>query len=309
MNPSDHNSSNNNSSHHSSSDYNSSSQGSSNKNHFLHIISDGTGETAVTMLRAALVQHDYSQLQILRHNNVRTPEKGALILEQAQKQKALIVYTIVQPQLRHFFYDQCNQKGLPFLDLLGPILDRLDQFFGISHKEHQFQAGKLRTVDEKYFKRIEAIEYTVRHDDGKSFLALNEADIILLGISRTSKTPLSIFLSHKGFKVANIPIVLNQALPSELFLVNQKKVVALTIGLDSLKRIRSNRAIKLGASSHGDYAGLSHILKEIEYAEGLFAMNRRWPVINVTDRALEETASEIVRIVGSRLGWSQLTEF
>lgn len=279
------------------------------KDYFIYIISDGTGETAITMLRAALVQHDYSQIQILRHKNIRTQERCSLILDEVHDQKALVVYTIVQPKLRQFIYDQCNKKGIASLDLLGPVLDRLDQFFGIAHQEHSFEVGKLRTVDEKYFKRIEAIEYTVRHDDGKSLAALNEADIILLGISRTSKTPLSIFLSHKGLKVANVPIVLNQPLNPEVFRIDQKKIVALTIDIESLKRIRSNRAIKLGADKDGDYAGLPHILKEIEYAENLFKSNRRWPVINVTDRALEETASEIVRIVGARMGWSQMTDF
>jgi len=276
---------------------------------FIYIISDGTGETAITMLRAALVHHDYSQIHILRHKNVRTQEKCNLILDEVSDQKALIVYTIVQPQLREYIYNQCNQKGVASLDLLGPVLDRLDQFFGIAHKEHSFEAGKLRTVDEKYFKRIEAIEYTVRHDDGKSLAALGDADIVLLGISRTSKTPLSIFLSHKGFKVANVPIVLNQPIQAEVFRIDQKKIVAMTIDIESLKRIRLNRAKKLGAESDSDYAGLAHISQEIEYAEGLFKSNRRWPVVNVTDRALEETASEIVRIVGARMGWSQLTDF
>jgi regulator of PEP synthase PpsR (kinase-PPPase family) len=278
-------------------------------NCFIHIISDGTGETAITMLRAALVHHDYSQIQILRHKNIRTKERCDLILDDLKDQKALIVYTIVQPELREYIYNRCNQMGLASLDLLGPVLDRLDQFFGIAHQKHSFEAGKLRAVDEKYFKRIEAIEYTVRHDDGKSLAALDEADIVLLGISRTSKTPLSIFLSHKGFKVANIPIILNQPLPPEVFRIDQKKIVALTIDIESLKRIRANRAKKLGAEPYSDYSSLNHISKEIEYAETLYKANRRWPVINVTDRALEETASEIVRIVGARLGWSQMTDF
>ena len=275
----------------------------------LHIISDGTGETAVTMMRAALVHHEHSHIQILRHKNVRTPERCLMILDEAKDAKSLIVYTIVQPKLRQFVYEQANARGIASLDLLGPILDRLDQFFGISGPIQTREAGKLRAVDENYFKRIEAIEYTVRHDDGKSLLALGQADIVLLGISRTSKTPLSIFLSHKGYKVANVPIVLDQALPSELFHLDQKRIVALTIDIESLKRIRANRALKLGADPEGEYAGLKHIMKEIEYAEGLFKSNRKWPVINVTDRALEETATEVVRIVGARLGWPQLGAF
>jgi [pyruvate, water dikinase]-phosphate phosphotransferase / [pyruvate, water dikinase] kinase len=131
---------------------------------------------------------------------------------------------------------------------------------------------------------------------------LNEADIILVGISRTSKTPLSIFLSHKGWKVANFPLVLNSALPKELFAVDQRRIVGLLIDTDSLSKIRRNRLEKFGQDPGGEYARLTYIEKEIEYAQELFKQNRRWPVFNVTERALEETAAEIVRVISSRLG-------
>jgi regulator of PEP synthase PpsR (kinase-PPPase family) len=158
-------------------------------------------------------------------------------------------------------------------------------------------------VDDRYYKRIEAIEYTVKHDDGKTFSELEKADIILVGISRTSKTPLSIFLSHKGWKVANIPLVLNTPLPKELFDVDQRKIVGLIIDIESLQRIRKNRLEKFGQDPGGEYASLSHIVKEIEYAHQIFKQNKKWPVFNVTERALEETATEITRIVAARMGW------
>jgi len=142
----------------------------------------------------------------------------------------------------------------------------------------------------------------VKNDDGKTLTELGKADIILLGISRTSKTPLSIFLSHKGWKVANIPIVLNQPLPEELFKVDQRKIVGLSIDEASLQRIRKIRLEKFGQDPGGEYASIAHILKEIEYSQDLFKQNRRWPVFNVTDRALEETATEITRIVATRMG-------
>jgi regulator of PEP synthase PpsR (kinase-PPPase family) len=153
-----------------------------------------------------------------------------------------------------------------------------------------------------YFKRIEAIEYTVRHDDGKTLNELDKADIVLVGISRTSKTPLSIFLSHKGWKVANIPLVPGSPLPLQLFKIDQRKIIGLIIDIDSLQRIRKNRLEKFGQDSGGEYASIQQILKEIEYAENLFKQNKRWPVFNVTERALEETASEIVRLIASRMG-------
>jgi hypothetical protein len=207
----------------------------------------------------------------------------------------------VSPNLRNKIHDLASAKGIPNVDLLGPMLSTLDTYFGIANGHHH-EAGRLRVVDEMYFKRIEAIEYTVKHDDGKTFAELDKADIVLVGISRTSKTPLSIFLSHKGWKVANVPLVLNTPLPEELFKVDQRRVVGLIIDIESLQRIRKNRLEKFGQDTGGEYASLSHIVKEIEFAENIFKQNRRWPVFNVTDRALEETASEITKVVAARLG-------
>jgi regulator of PEP synthase PpsR (kinase-PPPase family) len=267
----------------------------------IFIISDGTGETAATMIRAALVQYPDKDTTMTRYKNVRTEEQLIPIIDEAFEVKALIIYTVVSQQLRNKIRDLSSVKGIPSIDLLGPILQNLDAYFGVANSVPQ--AGLLRAVDEQYFKRIEAIEYTVKHDDGKSFDALDKADIVLVGISRTSKTPLSIFLSHKGWKVANIPIVLNQPLPEQLFKTDQRKVVGLIIDMDSLQRIRKSRLEKFGQDPGGEYASMSHIAKEIDYANDLFKKNKRWPVFNVTERALEETATEITRIVAARMGW------
>lgn len=274
----------------------------------ISIISDGTGETAATMIRAALVQYADKELNLLRHKNVRTEAQIEPLIQEAFERKALIVYTVVAQGLRNKIREWASEKGIPTIDLLGPILATLDQYFGVSG-ERATQAGLLRAVDERYFRRIEAIEYTVKHDDGKALTALDKADIVLVGISRTSKTPLSIFLSHKGWKVANVPIVLNSALPEELFKVDQRKVVGLVIDIESLQRIRKNRLEKFGQDPGGTYASLDHIMKEIEYSHEVFKQHKRWPVFNVTDRALEETASEITRIVGTRMGWPESAIF
>jgi regulator of PEP synthase PpsR (kinase-PPPase family) len=253
------------------------------------------------MIRAALVQYADKEIDMVRCKNIRSETQIEPIVEEAFERKALIVYTVVSPQLRNKIRELSASKGIPSFDLLGPLLGLLDEYFGKTDSSPQ--AGLLRTVDERYFKRIEAIEYTVKHDDGKTFAELDKADIVLVGISRTSKTPLSIFLSHKGWKVANIPLVLNTALPENLFKIDQRKVVGLIIDIDSLQRIRKNRLEKFGQDSGGEYASLAHITQEIEYAHQIFKQNRRWPVFNVTERALEETATEITRIVGARLGW------
>jgi [pyruvate, water dikinase]-phosphate phosphotransferase / [pyruvate, water dikinase] kinase len=269
------------------------------ENHFVFILSDGTGETAATMVRAALVQYSAQEVTIQRFKNIRSEDQIAPIIDECFEKRGLIAHTFASPVFRKKTAELCIDKSIPYTDLLGPLIGTLDNFFGVQSSS---QIGALRQTDDNYYKRIEAIEYTVRHDDGKTMTELDKADIILVGISRTSKTPLSIFLSHKGWKVANIPLVIGAPLPPELFKVDQRRVVGLIIDIESLQRIRKNRLEKFGQDPGGEYASLDHIMKEIEFAENLFRQNRRWPVFNVTERALEETASEIVRVIATRLG-------
>lgn len=264
----------------------------------IYIISDGTGETASLMTKAALVQYKGVDTSIVRFKNVRTPEQVKSIIDEAIQNQGFIVYTVVSSDLRTEIHRQAIAQNIPHVDLLGPLLGGLDNYFD-SHKP--MQAGILRAVEEKYFKRIDAIEFTVKHDDGKELRDLENAEIILVGISRTSKTPLSIFLSHKGWKVANVPLVVNVPPPKEIFEADQKKIIALTIDPDKLSLIRANRLSKLG-DGNSDYASLKHVLDEIQFADELYKKNKKWPVFDVTSRALEETASEIIKIISKRFG-------
>lgn len=265
----------------------------------IFIISDGTGETASTMVRAALVQFSDREVNIVRCKNVRTEEQVDSLIDEVFQKRGLIAHTVVSTSLRKKIFTAASEKGIPLVDLLGPLLETLNAYFGQSAENQT--AGLLRTVDERYFKRIEAIEFTVKHDDGKVTSGLDQADIVLVGISRTSKTPLSIFLSHKGWKVANVPLVVGTPLPKELFEIDQRKIVGLMIDSESLSRIRRKRLEKFGQDPGGEYASAAHIQKEIDYATQLFKQNKRWPIFDVTDRALEETAAEIVRVVASRM--------
>jgi regulator of PEP synthase PpsR (kinase-PPPase family) len=267
----------------------------------IYIISDGTGETAATMIRAALVHFHDREINIVRNKNLRTEEQIESVMSEVFTRQGLVVHTVVSNSLRQKIKQAAAEKGIPEIDLLGPVMTILEGYFGMVQGQEAHEAGVLRTVDEKYFKRIEAIEYTVRHDDGKILGDLDQADIVLIGISRTSKTPLSIFLSHKGWKVANVPLVINTPLPEELFKIDQRKVVGLMIDGDTLLRIRRKRLEKFGQDPGGEYASIRYIEQEMEYAQALFKKNRKWPVFNVTDRALEETAAEILRIVASRM--------
>ncbi len=267
---------------------------------FVYIISDGTGETAAIMTRAAVVHYSKFDFHIVRNKNIRTETQVDNVVNEAFKRGALIVHTVVTPTLRQYLEEKAAEKNVLQVDLLGPLLHTLDQFLNVENNDRE--AGKLRSVDDMYFRRVEAIEFSVKHDDGKISNDLDKADIILVGISRTSKTPLSLFLGYKGWKVANIPLVKGTPLPDQLFEVDQKKVVGLTIDPSSLQKIRKNRLEKFGQDPGGEYARLDNIYDEIEYAKSIFQKYKRWPVLNVTDRALEETASEITRIVCQRMG-------
>ncbi|OFZ21641.1 MAG: phosphate kinase [Bdellovibrionales bacterium GWB1_55_8] len=267
------------------------------KEHRIVIISDGTGETAAQMIQAAMVQFSDRQAVFTRYKNVRSEAQMQAICEDAAVEKDLIIYTIVSPQLRAFLANQAREHAIPTIDLLGPLLVGLASYFGYQPKS---VAGLLHDVNERYFERIEAMEYTIQHDDGRDLTGLEKADVVILGISRTSKTPLSMYLSHHGWKVANIPLIMGFDIPKEVHAIDQRRVIGLTIDPENLATIRRARLERLGHDQGGDYADPEKVNQEIEYANEIFSKNRRWPVFNVTGKALEETSAEIVRLMESR---------
>ncbi len=270
---------------------------SQSNSHQIILVSDGTGETAAQMTKAAMVQFSDHAVSFTRYKNVRNEAQIAAICEEAAQSKDLLIYTIVSPQLRNFLLKKAKEHGIACVDLLGPLLVGLAGYFGYQPKSI---AGLLHDVNERYFQRIDAMEFTIAHDDGRDLTELDRADLVILGISRTSKTPLSMYLSHQGWKVANIPLIKGFEIPKELFEIDQRRVVALTIDAQDLTTIRRARLERLGHERGGEYADPDKVLEEIDYAGELYRRNRRWPVFNVTGKALEETASEIIRLMTSR---------
>ena len=265
----------------------------------LYILSDGTGETAAGVTQAVLVQYKPDQVNIVRHQSIRTKEQATSIINKIPTaQNCLLIYTMVLPEMRTEIETLCHERHIQCVDLLGPLFNCFDQ---VLKSDDGKKPGLLRNVDEEYFKRIEATDFSLRHDDGKSLDKLQEADIVLVGLSRTSKTPLSIYLSFKGWKVANVPLVLGISLPKTLEKVDSRKIIGLTINIENLIRIRKNRLTKLGWNFNREYADKAHILQEMNYSQEIFEKHR-WPVVNVTDRALEETAGEVIRIIKARTG-------
>ena len=264
----------------------------------IFVMSDGTGETVEKMVRASLTQFDSKDVKVIRYKSIRAKEQVEAILEEAERRKAAVIYTAVSSEVRDAIRDNTARLKIKAVDLLGPMMDLLSQFLQAAPSN---RPGLLHEVNEQYFKRIEAMEFTVKHDDGANTENLHRADIVLVGVSRTSKTPLSIYLSHRGWKVANVPLVRGIDPPKGLFEVDQNKIVALSIDPESLAKIRRERLVRMGRDPSGDYASLQHIRDEIEWARQLFGRNRRWPVFDVTNKALEETASEIEKAMNAKL--------
>jgi len=256
----------------------------------VYLLSDATGETAEKMASAALSQFREKQVRLLRFSNVRTKSQVYQALDDALEKGALVVYTMVNRELARLVRDECDALGLPAIDLLTPLLRKLAAFFGLSPKE---TPGLLHGVDEDYFRRIEAMEFTVKHDDGQETRHLPQADIVLVGVSRTSKTPLSIYLSHRGWKVANVPLVPGIDPPPELAEIDPGRVACLVIDPQRLVEIRAARMKHLGQDPRLAYADYDKVEDEIRFSRAFFRRNP-WVVIDVTGKAIEETANEVL---------------
>ena len=262
------------------------------------VISDGTGETAKGISRAIMTQFPEKDVYFTRFKNVRTNEQIDAIFTEAAIHHDMVVYTIVTQELRDYIGEQARYRHVRAVDLIGPAITAFSNFFDM---EPSSEPGLLHQVNDEYFKRVAAMEFTLNHDDGRNLDSLSMADVILLGVSRTSKTPLSVYLSQHGIKVVNIPMIHGTPLPETLSQVDQRKIFALTIDPEALREIRTKRLNKLGAHKHtGDYADTSKVLDELEWANTIFKENKRWTVFNVTGRAIEETASDIMKLLNMR---------
>ncbi len=263
----------------------------------IDIVSDSTGETAEKVVRASMLQFPHSGAQIRMHTRVRTKEAARPLLERAARDGALVVFTVVSPELREYIHTQSYELKIEALDLIGSLIGRLTTF--LDREPINMPSGLLPLSDE-YFRRIEAVEFTVKSDDGKEPRNFRKADIVLVGVSRTSKTPLSTLLAQRGLKVANLPIVLGIAPPPELEEAAQERVVGLTIEIHQLVEIRKARLKQLGMPTDASYGLADQVKAELDYARTIFDKHPTWPVIDVTGRAIEETAVIILESLKER---------
>ena len=235
-------------------------------------------------------QFDSGNFEVVRVPCVDSAEQIENTLKEVAKRHAFVCHTLISPDLRGAFAELANKYNVPAVDILGPMLQTVQKLSGLQPKN---QPGLTHLLNKEYFKRIEAIEFAVKYDDGKSPLGLTKADIILIGVSRTSKTPLSMYLAHKGLKVANVPLIPGIAPPAELFSVPPQKIVGLVIAPSKLNEIRVVRLKTIGLMPDASYAKVSCISEEIEYSKAIMRQLKCF-VIDVSNRAIEETAHIIL---------------
>jgi [pyruvate, water dikinase]-phosphate phosphotransferase / [pyruvate, water dikinase] kinase len=264
----------------------------------IHLISDSTGDTAARVARAAQAQFSTHPSTLVRHPRVTTVDGLSRAFERIQERRGVAVFfTLIDPELRRMTSDLCQREGIANCDLLGPPVDALAAASG---DEAEMVPGRPLAFAHDYFKRVAAMEFAVKHDDGLAGEGLEEAEIILIGVSRTGKTPLSMYLGYLGYKTANVPLVRGIQPPAALFRVDASKVVGLTIDPERLQTIRGRRLRAIGGTGVRDgYAELNRIFEELEEASSI---QRRLgcPVIDVTNIALEEAANRVIDLVEER---------
>lgn len=258
----------------------------------VYIISDGIGESAINLLKASMVQFDFPSSALRVFARIDNAERLRSILQRAHDHDAFVAFTIAKKELRQLVHEICLDEGLMHLDILGPPIEKLAEYLGTEPKEG---ANLMRQVDSKYFKRIDAIEFSIKYDDGQNVQKIFDADIIILGLSRTSKTPTSYFLAQHGYKVVNIPLVPEIPIPPEIYQVDQSRIVCLVMDSEILQKIRSARVKHYNISSN--YTDLERIFNEMEMVYDLLKKNRKWRVVDTTNKSVEETAREIISMV------------
>jgi len=264
--------------------------------HHLYLISDSTGETVQSIGRACTVQ--FEDVEIVEHlwPMVRSRRALEIVLEDVEVDPGLVLYTLVDHELAKVLEEYCKRRGLTCISVIDPFIKVMADYFGAISRD---QPGRQHELDDEYFERIEAINYVMQHDDGQHTTNLENADVVLVGVSRTSKTPTSIYLANRGIKAANVPIVPGQKLPDTLFDLNGPLVVGLTEDPRRLVDIRRSRMRQSLGDTETAYTDIDEVKKEVTDARRLFG-RYGWPVIDVTRRSIEETAAAIIRLVHER---------
>jgi len=267
------------------------------KQFHIHIVSDSTGETAELVARASLVQ--FPDIEPKEHvwTMIRSAEQVSKVIEAIEEKPGFVLYTLVNPENRDLLEEGCRRLQVPSIAILDPIVAALGTYLGA---EIHARPGGQHVMDAEYFSRIEALQFALAHDDGQSTWDLDDADVVLLGVSRTSKTPTSIYLANRGIKTANVPIVPGCPIPDEVFALKSPLVVGLTKDPKRLVEIRRQRLKLLDQDESTDYVDLEMVSQEISDARRLFSKHD-WAVINVSRKSIEETAATVIQMYNEKM--------
>jgi [pyruvate, water dikinase]-phosphate phosphotransferase / [pyruvate, water dikinase] kinase len=263
----------------------------------LHLVSDSTGETLITVARAASAQYNSALPVEHVYPAVRTNKQLDRVLSEIEEAPGVVLYTLLDQMLIGRLEDKCRDLGLPCLSILGPVLRLFQAYLGA---ESTYRVGAQHILNAEYFKRIDALNYTMMHDDGQHADELDEADVVLLGVSRTSKTPTSIYLANRGVKTANIPLVLGVPIPPQLESIRHPLVIGLFASPERIVQIRENRLLGLRVHLDNDqYVDRQAVAEEVAFSRRLCARHN-WQLIDVTRRSIEETAAAIMALLAER---------
>lgn len=263
----------------------------------IYVISDGTGRTAQQAVKAALTQFKGSNPEIKRYGDILNIQQVMEVVSFAKAEKAIIIHTLVTDKLREELVKLTRIHHVESIDLMGPLLHRLSDHLSADPSE---EPGLYRVLSDSYFRKIETMQFAIKHDDGKRIYNIDKAEIIILGVSRTFKTPLSIYLAFRGWYVANVPIILDFPVPDEVLQIPSEKIYCLTTYPSRLTLLRRAREDRLKVST-GNYADPVYVRKEINYANRIFNSHPDWQKINVTSKSIEEIAAEIITLLPKKM--------
>ncbi|MDY0234619.1 MAG: pyruvate, water dikinase regulatory protein [Gudongella sp.] len=269
-----------------------------NKRLTLYVLSDSIGETGELIARAAAKQFITESYEIRKYPFLSDEKEIKEVFAEAVPGESIIIYTTVLLNMKELIDSLGEAKNIPTIDVMSPPMKSIESILGYAPKR---EAGLIRRIDENYFKKVEAVEFAVKYDDGKDPRGIEKADICLIGISRTSKTPLSMYLAHKNFKVVNVPLVPEISVPDELYKKDRRRIIGLVADPKKLIEIRTERLKALGLKNSANYASVERIQKELEYSMEIM-MNVNCEIIDVSSKAIEETASIIIEHMENQFG-------
>lgn len=263
------------------------------KEFHLHLVSDSTGETVNSVSRAVIAQFDGIEPEEHIWSLVRTSGQLEKVIQGVTDNPGFVMYTVSDRVLRKKLKNACHKLNVPCVSVLSRVISDLSGFLGVKTTVHQ--PGRQYELDDEYFSRVEAINFALTHDDGQSTWDLEEADIVIVGVSRTSKSPTSVYLGYRGYRAANIPYVKGVPLPDILDDVTQPLIVGVTVSPSRLVEVRKNRLLSLDSNEHTNYVDIDRVEEEVKELKRLFA-KKQWPVIDVTRRSVEEVAAAIIQM-------------